>query len=135
MKLDDNPWEEPSWEVIKDGWQQITNYWEALERSGATETHRLKVVLVGAVRAGQTSLMRGLREGRAAPTTDSERTRGVDVHIQPWRPDPALPLDWRWSCGTSQGTRTTTRRIKLDSLALLMVGRDSYYEVSAFLLA
>lgn len=93
MKLDDNPWEDPSWEVVKGGWQQIIGYCEALERSGVTDTHRLKVVLVGAVRAGKTTLARGLRKGRAAPTADSERTRGVDVHIKPWRPDPTGPLE------------------------------------------
>ena len=68
-------------------------YYEALERSGATTSHKLKVVLVGAVCAGKTTLTRGLLQGEPAPTTESARTRGVDVHIQPWRPDPAQPLE------------------------------------------
>lgn len=93
FKLEDNSWEEPPWEVVKGGWQQIISYSEALERSGSTKTYKLKVVLLGAVRAGKTTLVRGLRKGKAAPTKDGERTRGVDVLIQPWRPNPAQPLE------------------------------------------
>lgn len=46
----------------------------------------VKVVLVGAVRAGKTTLTRALLEGEIAEEHPS-RTRGVDVHIQPWVPD------------------------------------------------
>lgn len=72
---------------------RIVSYYEALERSGATTSHRLKVVLLGAVCAGKTTLARGLQRGKPAPTTESERTRGVDVHIQPCKPNLAKPLE------------------------------------------
>lgn len=60
--------------------------------SGATRVYRLKVVLVGASGAGKTSLARGLQQGQPNPTTESERTRGVDVHIHPWTPTDGRPL-------------------------------------------
>ncbi|CAM9518813.1 unnamed protein product, partial [Sphacelaria rigidula] len=41
----------------------------------------------------KTTLTRGLLRGAPDPTKESERTRGVDVHIQPWRPNPAQPLE------------------------------------------
>ncbi|CAN0222022.1 unnamed protein product, partial [Ectocarpus fasciculatus] len=47
---------------------------------------RVKVVLVGAVRAGKTTLTRGLVDGEIGEESP-HRTRGVDVHIQPWVPD------------------------------------------------
>lgn len=52
----------------------------------------LKVVLVGAVGAGKTTLARGLLDGKIAQTLPP-RTRGVDVHIQPWVPDFDPPLE------------------------------------------
>ena len=86
--LRENPWTEPSEDVVRGGWAQIVSYHEALERSGATTSHKLFAVC-----AGKTTLTRGLLQGKPAPTTESERTRGVDVQIQPWRPDPAQPLE------------------------------------------
>ncbi|CAM9509265.1 unnamed protein product, partial [Sphacelaria rigidula] len=58
--LGGNPWTEPPEEVVRGGWAQIVSYYEALERSGATTSHKLKMVLVGAVCAGKTTLTRGL---------------------------------------------------------------------------
>ena len=69
------------------------SYYEDLARSGATTAHELKIVLVGAVCAGKTTLARGLKKGEPDPTGKSERTRGVDIHIEPWRPNPTQPLE------------------------------------------
>lgn len=91
--LHDNSWINPPSEVIDGGWAQILNYYEAVERSGETAVHRLKLVLVGAALAGKTTLARGLRCGEPCPTEESERTRGVDIHMEPWRPTPAQPLE------------------------------------------
>lgn len=92
-RLTGNPWVEPPSDVVQDGWRQIVGYYDALARSGATRSHRLKMVLVGAVCVGKTTMARGLREGKPTPTKQSERTRGVDVHMEPWRPNPAQPLE------------------------------------------
>ncbi|CAN0032022.1 unnamed protein product, partial [Sphacelaria rigidula] len=92
-RLEENPWTEPPYEVVQGGWAQIIGYYDAVERSGATTCNRLKVVLIGAVCAGKTTLARGLRHGKPTPPTDRECTRGVDIHIEPWRPVPAQPIE------------------------------------------
>lgn len=96
--LRENPWEEPAPEAVKggrskDGWKHIVDFYEARERSGTAAVHKLKVVIVGAIFAGKTTLARGLREGKPVPTREDERTRGVDVHISPWRPHDNNPLE------------------------------------------
>ncbi|CAM9988209.1 unnamed protein product, partial [Sphacelaria rigidula] len=88
-----NPWIKPPSAVVEGGWTQIVSYYQALTRSGATTYHGLKMVLIGAICAGKTTLARGLRKGKPTPTAESERTRGVDVHIEPWRPNPTKPLE------------------------------------------
>lgn len=93
MLLGGNCWNEPPSEVVQGGWAHIINYYEALERAGATSSHTLKVVLVGAAGAGKTSLTRGLLQGDHAATVESECIRGTDVHIMPWRPNPSQPLE------------------------------------------
>lgn len=58
-------------------------YYEALAQSGEAILNRLKVVMVGASRAGKTSLVRSLREGAPRLTADWDRTIGVDIG-RPW---------------------------------------------------
>lgn len=91
--LHENPWAELPPEVVKYGWTRIVSCYEGLELSGAAPYNTLKVVLVGAVCAGKTTLAKGLLKGKPAPTTEGERTRGVDVHIEQWKPNPDQPLD------------------------------------------
>ncbi|CAM9902384.1 unnamed protein product, partial [Sphacelaria rigidula] len=93
VDLDNNAWIDPPSAVVNGGWAKIVSYHEDLKRSGATTARGLKMVLVGAACAGKTTLARGLRRGEPAPTAESERTRGVDVQIQPWRPKPSQPLE------------------------------------------
>lgn len=59
-------------------------HYEALAKSGEAILSRLKVVMVGASRAGKTSLVRSLREGAPRPTADWDRTIGVDIG-RPWK--------------------------------------------------
>ena len=54
---------------------------EATTRSGTTNSWRLKVVVVGAVRAGKTSLIRGMIEEKPLLCPEDDRTKGVDVHM------------------------------------------------------
>lgn len=91
--LEGNCWTKPPSDVVQGGWANIIRYYEALERSGATSSHRLKVVLVGAVCAGKTTLTRGLLQGGHTATVESECIRGGDIHITPWRPNPSQPLE------------------------------------------
>ncbi|CAM9716580.1 unnamed protein product [Ectocarpus fasciculatus] len=90
VDLKDNPWETPPWSVIQGGWDQVVSFHEALSQSGGQVVPSLKVVLVGAVGAGKTTLARGLLDGKVAQTVPP-RTRGVD--IEPWVPDFDPPLE------------------------------------------
>lgn len=92
IELSQNPWETPSRRVVQGGWDQIISFYEGVSQSGGEVVPNLKVVLVGTVRAGKTTLARGLLEGEIAQEPPL-RTRGVDVHIQPWVPDFDPPLE------------------------------------------
>ena len=92
FELVGNPWETPPWRVIQGGWDLVVTFYEGLSQSGGEVVPSLKVVLVGAVRAGKTTLARGLLDGEIAQALPL-RTRGVDVHIQPWVPDFDPPLE------------------------------------------
>ncbi|CAM9783520.1 unnamed protein product, partial [Sphacelaria rigidula] len=122
--LRDNSWIDPPSEVVDGGWEQIVSYYEALARSGATTAHELKMVLVGAVCAGKTTLARGLRKGKPAPTAESERTRGVDVHIQPWRPNSTEPLEVLMWDFAGHVEYYSTHQIYLTSGALMLLVVD-----------
>ena len=73
----------PPHSVAGAGFQQIVRHYEALAQSGEAILSRLKVVMVGASRAGKTSLVRSLREGAPRLTSDWDRTIGVDIG-RPW---------------------------------------------------
>ena len=51
-------------------------YWGAIVRSGAIVSWKLKVVLVGAVRAGKTSLVNGMIHGEPHLCHEDDRTKG-----------------------------------------------------------
>eukprot|EP00903_Cladosiphon_okamuranus_P007165 g6957.t1 len=91
IDLEKKPWETPPWRVIQGGWDQVINFYVALSQSGGEVVPRVKLVLIGAVCAGKTTLTRGLLDGHIAEELPS-RTRGVDIHIEPWVPD-FTPLD------------------------------------------
>ncbi|CAM9300333.1 unnamed protein product [Sphacelaria rigidula] len=82
------------------------------------------MVLVGAVCAGKTTLVRGLRKGEPAPTAESERTRGVDVHIQPWRPNSTEPLEVLMWDFAGHSEYYSTHQIYLTSGALQLLVVD-----------
>lgn len=90
-KLADD-WGNPPPAVLEGGLARIISHYEAIERSGSTQLHRLKVVFIGASGAGKTSLMRGLREGGPRLTDEADRTVGVDIG-RPWKPDATQPLE------------------------------------------
>lgn len=73
----------PPHAVAEGGFQQVVRHYEALAHSGEAILNRLKVVMVGAARAGKTNLVRSLREGAPRLTADWDRTIGVDIG-RPW---------------------------------------------------
>ena len=94
LELDGNPWNSPPADVVDGGLEAIVGYWEAVTRSGAIESWRLKVVLVGAVKAGKTSLVKGMIDGQPHLCRDDDRTKGVDVHVdKPLKPDAERKLE------------------------------------------
>ncbi|CAM9334472.1 unnamed protein product [Ectocarpus sp. 12 AP-2014] len=93
IKLELNLWKNPPWQVIQGGWYQVISFYEGLAQSGGVAVvPSLKVVLVGAVHAGKTTLTRGLLDGKLA-RVPPPRTRGVDVHINPWTPKFNPPVE------------------------------------------
>ncbi|CAN0337242.1 unnamed protein product, partial [Ectocarpus sp. 13 AM-2016] len=93
IKLEHNRWKNPPWQVIHGGWYQVISFYEGLAQSGGVAVvPSLKVVLVGAVHAGKTTLTRGLLDGKLAKVPPP-RTRGVDVHINPWTPNFDPPVE------------------------------------------
>lgn len=93
IKLDVNRWKNPTWQVIQGGWYQVISFYEGLAQSGSVVVvPSLKVVLVGAVDAGKTTLTRGLLDGKLAQYPPP-KTRGVDVHINPWTPNFDPPVE------------------------------------------
>lgn len=93
VNLQDNPWTTPSADVVRGGFKSIVSYWEACARSGLSVSWNLKVVLVGAVKAGKTSLVKGMIDGTPRLCPEDKRTKGVEVHVDKLhQPDPAHGL-------------------------------------------
>ena len=92
--LDGNPWTNPPADVVEAGLNRIVSYWEAITRSGAVVSWKLKVVLDGAVKAGKTSLVNGMLRGEPKLCHEDDRTKGVDVHVgEPCKPDAEQMLE------------------------------------------
>ncbi|CAM9405323.1 unnamed protein product [Ectocarpus fasciculatus] len=93
IKLGVNRWKNPQWQVIQGGWNQVISFYEGLAQSGGVvAVPSLKVVLVGAVHAGKTTLTRGLLDEKLLEVPPP-RTRGVDVHVSPWTPKFDPPVE------------------------------------------
>lgn len=58
-----NRWKNPPEDIVRKGLGEIVRYLETVAYFGAVESWKLKVVLVGAVKAGKTSLVRGMIHG------------------------------------------------------------------------
>ncbi|CAN0069798.1 unnamed protein product [Pylaiella littoralis] len=91
----ENPWENPPQAVVEAGLKAIVRYFEDIERSGSLKSWMLKVVLVGAVCAGKSSVVQSLIAGKPRPVPLARRTRGVDVHVEhPFKPDASKPVEF-----------------------------------------
>lgn len=94
IRLDNNSWIEPPQGAVERGLERIVSYWEAMTFAGTVVSWKLKVILVGAVKAGKTSLARGMIHGEPHLCPEDERTKGVDVHVcEPCRPNAEQNLE------------------------------------------
>lgn len=92
--LSENPWTNPPSDVVDGGFESVMGYWKAIERSGEIVSWKMKVVLVGAVKAGKTSLIKGMIHGQSYLCPNDDRTKGVDVSVdEPCKPDPTKELE------------------------------------------
>ncbi|MBC7775420.1 MAG: leucine-rich repeat domain-containing protein, partial [Phycisphaerae bacterium] len=73
----------PPVEIVKQGNEAILEYFSRIEKEGAQELLEAKAILIGEGMAGKTSLRNRLL-GRALPTK-SDRTKGLDVEVEPYR--------------------------------------------------
>lgn len=93
IALDGNPWQDPPPAVVRRGFEAIIRYHEDIARSGSSKSWALKVVVVGAVCAGKSSVVGSLMAGEPRPVALDDRTRGVDVHVKtPFTPDASKPV-------------------------------------------
>lgn len=89
-----NPWQQPPGAIVAAGLEAIVRYYEAIERSGSRKSWTLKTVLVGGVCAGKSSVVKSLMAGEPRLVDPSERTRGVDVHVEnSFKPDNSNPVE------------------------------------------
>lgn len=126
-----NQWRYPQEDIVQGGFGSVVEYWQAIERSGATRSWKLKVVLVGAVRAGKTSLARGMVHGEPRLCDEDDRTKGVDVHLdEPCKPDDLGKLElvfWDFA-GHSEYYSTHQLFLSEGALHLLVVDLKRFSE-------
>lgn len=119
-----NPWEKPPQAVVETGLKATVRYFEDTERSGSLKSWMLKVVLVGAVCAGKSSVVESLRAGKPEPVPLAKRTRGVDVHMEdPFKPDASKPVElvfWDFA-GHEEYHSTHSLFLSSEALFLLVV--------------
>lgn len=129
--LPGNQWRHPQKTIVLGGLGSIVEFWEAIERSGRTQSWKLKVVLVGAVRAGKTSLARGMVHGEPRLCDEDDRTKGVDVHLdERCKPDASGKLElvfWDFA-GHSEYHSTHQLFLSEGALHLLVVDLKRFSE-------
>ena len=129
IKLGYNPWNSPPAEVVDVGLERIVEYWEAVTRSGTIVSWTLKVVVVGGVKAGKTSLVNGMIRGEPQLCDEDERTKGVDAYVSnPCKPDTARELElifWDFA-GHSKYYSTHQLFLSKGALHLLVVDIERF---------
>ena len=71
-----NRWKNPPEDIVRKGLGEIVRYLDTVAYFGAVASWRLKVVLVGAVKAGKTSLVKGMIHGEPRLCDETDRTKG-----------------------------------------------------------
>lgn len=90
LDVSGNPLLRPPLAIMDLGVHQAISWWKDIERFGEGTSNKLKMVLVGLVEAGKTTLVRNIT-GRTAPKT-LERTVGIEI-TEGWKPVEGGPLE------------------------------------------
>ncbi|CAN0134740.1 unnamed protein product [Ectocarpus sp. 4 AP-2014] len=111
--------------VVEQGLDAICRYHEAVERSQSKPSWMIKVVLVGAVCAGKSSVVESLVAGAPRLVPLETRTRGVDVHVeQPFKPDASKPVELVFWDFAGHGDYHSTHPLFLSGGALFLLVVD-----------
>lgn len=120
--------------MVNEGLQAIIRFHTAIERSTSRNSWTLKVVVVGAVCAGKSSVVRSLMAREALLVPFADRTRGVDVHVEePFKPDESRPVElvfWDFA-GHDDYYSTHSLFISEGALFLLVVDVARFVEDSS----
>uniref|UniRef100_A0A8D0GJ72 Roc domain-containing protein n=2 Tax=Sphenodon punctatus TaxID=8508 RepID=A0A8D0GJ72_SPHPU len=79
FKVNGNPLREPPSEVCAGGIQQIISYFNQLQTCQAEEDRRVKTMFLGASLAGKSTICKSLKQRRAVPVSEEERTVGIEI--------------------------------------------------------
>lgn len=85
--VEDNPFTNPSPEIIKQGNIAIQEHYNQIKKTGEVIVNEAKLILLGDARSGKTSLANRLL-GKPLPK-ESDRTQGVDILIDEY----SFPMD------------------------------------------
>ncbi len=77
--LDENPIQNPSFEIIQQGSDAIIRFFDKVDKEGIDKIYEAKVTLVGEGRAGKTSLIYRLLNSKSDLPTEEKRTRGIAI--------------------------------------------------------
>lgn len=78
--VEDCPLGTPPPEIVKDGNKAILNYFHEQDKQGTDTLYEAKLLILGEGGAGKTSLCRRLLYPGQALPSESESTRGIDIH-------------------------------------------------------
>ncbi len=78
--LEECPLTTPPPEMVKEGNAAILNYFQEQDAQGTESIYETKLLIVGEGGAGKTSLCRRLLDGNADLPSESESTKGIDIH-------------------------------------------------------
>jgi internalin A len=78
--VEDCPLRNPPPEVVNQGNEAILNYFAERESSGVDHLYEAKLLLLGEGRSGKTSLLRRLYQPEMPLPSESETTKGIDIH-------------------------------------------------------
>lgn len=120
-----NQWKDPPRSIVEEGLEAIVRYHSDIELSGFSKSWMLKVVVIGAVCAGKSSVVRSLIARKPQPVPAADRTRGVTVHIEePCQPDASQRIQFVFWDFAGHDDYYSTHSLFLSSGALFLLVVD-----------